>query len=199
MRYFAAPALPVLLAALLAGPAVASAEPIFRATLTGAQEFPGPGNPDARGTFRIAFNNALTEAKFQLTVFDLPGTTRAHLHCAAAGAAGPIFIHLIGDMPMPLKPGSATDRTPQTIDGPWLRSATLTDESFSSVSTECGATLADLATAIAAGKVYVNVHTNALPPARSAGSSTNATDRPRGEPGRGAALAARGAAPRPVR
>ncbi len=159
MRHFT-PALPVLLAALLTGPAVAAAEPVFRAELTGAQEFPGPGNPDARGNFRIAFGKHLTEARFSLSVIGLPGVTRAHLHCAAAGAAGSIFIHLIGDMP---PSPSGIGLTQQNISGPWLRSATLTDQSFSNVGTACGDSIADLAAAIEAGNVYVNVHTNALP------------------------------------
>jgi hypothetical protein len=154
-------ALPVLLTALLAGPGLAAADTVFKASLTGDQEFPGPGNPDAKGTFRIAFKPDLASARITLTVIGLPGVIRAHLHCGIAGVAGPIFIHLIGDMPF--IPGSTTERTPQNISGRWLSNATLTDQSFSNVDTECGNTLAELATAIAAGKVYANVHTNALP------------------------------------
>jgi hypothetical protein len=144
---------------IVAGVADAGA-PKFTARLTGAAEVPGPGHPDATGRFNIAFSEDLTEATFRLTVNDLEGVTRAHLHCGDAVTAGPIFIHLIGDMPLF---GAGPDRTPQNIDGRWLSNATLTNQSFSSTTTNCGDTLAEVAAAAAAGNVYVNVHTNAFP------------------------------------
>lgn len=151
----------LVLTALLAAAAAADAEgPKFRAKLTGAQEVPGPGNPDADGRFQIAFNKDMNEAEFTLTVRDLDSVFRAHLHCAPVGVAGPIFVHLMGDLPVAVGSGV---QARQNIDGKWLSNATLTDQSFTNTTTACGDTLADLVDAANAGNVYVNVHTVDLP------------------------------------
>jgi hypothetical protein len=131
----------------------------FFAKLTGDQEV-AAGHPTAKGRFRIKFDKDFTEGRFHLRVDDLDGVTRAHLHCNIAGLNGDIFVHLIGDMPLF---GAGPDRTPQNVDGKWLSHTSLTNESFSNTGTECGDTLAELAAAAEAGKVYVNVHTNDFP------------------------------------
>ena len=49
------------------------------------------------------------------------------------------------------------------IDGKWLSHTAITNQSFSTTTTDCGDTLQELATAAEAGMVYVNVHTNDFP------------------------------------
>jgi hypothetical protein len=132
----------------------------FFAKLTGDQEV-AAGHPTAKGRFRITFDKDFTEGRFHLRVDDLDGVTRAHLHCNVAGQNGPIFIHLIGDMP--LIGGTGPGLTPQNIDGKWLSHTAITNQSFSTTTTDCGDTLQELATAAEAGMVYVNVHTNDFP------------------------------------
>jgi hypothetical protein len=149
-----------LVTVLTAAGVADAAGPKFRAKLNGANEVPGPGHPTASGYFFLQFTEDFSEARFELTVKGLDGATRAHLHCGDAATAGPIFIHLIGDMPLI---GAGPDRTPQNLHGKWLSHTSLTNQSFSSTGTLCGATLEEFAVQAAAGNVYVNVHTNALP------------------------------------
>jgi hypothetical protein len=150
-----------LVTVLTAAAVADAAGPKFRAKLNGANEVPGPGHPTASGYFFIQFNEDFTEARFDLTVKELDGATRAHLHCGDATTAGPIFIHLIGDMP--LFNGVGPDRTVQNLHGKWLSHTSVTNQSFTSTTTPCGATLEEVAVQAAAGNVYVNVHTNPLP------------------------------------
>jgi len=133
--------------------------PQFRARLSGDQEVP-PTSVDARGQFSIHFDKALTKAEFTLTVRDLEGVFRAHLHCNATGVNGPIFIHLMGDLPVATGSGA---QSRQNIDGKWLSNATLTDQGFSNTTTPCGDTLAEVVAAANACNVYVNVHTVDFP------------------------------------
>lgn len=149
----------VALTVLLGAAAADAGGPEFRARLTGDQEVP-PTGVDATGRFRIEFDEALTGGEFRLTVKDLDGVFRAHLHCAPAGANGPIFIHLMGDLPVAIGSGV---QARQNIDGRWLSNATLTDQSFTNTTTACGSTLADVVAAANAGNVYVNVHTVDFP------------------------------------
>jgi hypothetical protein len=151
----------IALASLLAVTALADAADArdrFKARLNGAQEVP-PNGTESTGRFIITFNNDLTEGEFTLHVNHLDNVTRAHLHCNVAGANGPIFLHLIGDMHLIAAGGPA----PQHVDGRWLDNATVTDASISDKTTLCGATLADVVAAMRAGSVYVNVHTTAFP------------------------------------
>ncbi|HEX6623290.1 MAG TPA: CHRD domain-containing protein [Pyrinomonadaceae bacterium] len=59
------------------------------ATLTGAAEVPGPGDPDGTGTAVITLNQGQKEVCFELTVSNIAAATLAHIHSGAAGAAGP--------------------------------------------------------------------------------------------------------------
>jgi CHRD domain len=64
------------------------------ATLTGAAEVPGPGDPDGAGTAAITLNQGQNEVCFELTVSDIAAATLAHIHSGAAGAAGPAVVTL---------------------------------------------------------------------------------------------------------
>ena len=84
----------------LVGPASASANQDGRtlsATLTGAAEVPGPGDPDGTGTVQIVGNvgrQTLSTLCYRLTVSGIGTPTAAHIHKAPVGVAGPIVIPL---------------------------------------------------------------------------------------------------------
>lgn len=63
-------------------------------TLTGAQEVPGPGDPDGSGEVTLQLNPGLQQICFQLTVHDIAPATAAHIHEAPAGVAGPVVVPL---------------------------------------------------------------------------------------------------------
>lgn len=82
------------LTALLLAPSTEAAQR-FELAMTGAEEAPGPGDPDGTGTASFTFNRGLGEVCFSLEVEDivLPATG-AHIHVAPAGSPGPIVIPL---------------------------------------------------------------------------------------------------------
>lgn len=67
----------------------------LKATLTGANEVPGPGDADGSGTASIRLMAGLGRLCFVLNVSNimLPATG-AHIHLGAAGVAGPIVVGL---------------------------------------------------------------------------------------------------------
>lgn len=66
------------------------------ATLTGAAERPGPGDPDGTGTATLRFNPGQGKVCFVLTASNiiLPATG-AHIHIAPVGSPGPIVVPLV--------------------------------------------------------------------------------------------------------
>jgi CHRD domain len=63
--------------------------------LTGAQEVPGPGDPDASGTADIVLNQGKRTVCFTVTWANIDGTvTASHIHRGAAGVAGDIVVGL---------------------------------------------------------------------------------------------------------
>ncbi len=66
----------------------------FTVALTGAQEAPGPGDPDGSGEAVLRLNPGKGEVCFQLTVRDIAPATAAHIHEAPAGSPGPVVIGL---------------------------------------------------------------------------------------------------------
>jgi hypothetical protein len=67
----------------------------FQTALNGANEAPGPGDPDGTGTALITLNQGQGTVCFELSVenITLPATA-AHIHIAPAGAPGPIVVPL---------------------------------------------------------------------------------------------------------
>lgn len=65
------------------------------ATLTGAAEVPGPGDPDGSGTAEITLDDDDNEVCWDIDVTNitLPATA-AHIHIGAAGVAGGIEVTL---------------------------------------------------------------------------------------------------------
>ena len=126
------------------------------ADLSGEQEVP-PNDSDAEGEFTIKFDCEFTRARFRLEVH-ADDVLQAHLHCGSAGENGPVVAFLFG-----LFPGGVD------VDGQ-LSALTLTQANLDAVNVNCAEavgyqieTLEDLADAMAAGDVYVNVHTVAFP------------------------------------
>jgi len=67
----------------------------FTATLTGADEVPGPGDPDGSGhaTIRINYGHGTLCWWIRVSDITLPATA-AHIHDAPVGVAGPVFVGL---------------------------------------------------------------------------------------------------------
>ncbi len=68
---------------------------MLTATLNGANEVPGPGDPDGAGTAQFRMIRGAAVICFQITthLITLPATG-AHIHSGAAGVAGPIVVPL---------------------------------------------------------------------------------------------------------
>ena len=66
----------------------------FTATLDGASEVPVLGDPDGFGTATIRVNPGREQLCYSITVSGIQSASAAHIHEAAAGAAGPIVFGL---------------------------------------------------------------------------------------------------------
>jgi hypothetical protein len=66
----------------------------FSIDLTGAEEVPGPGDPDGVGTAVVTLNHGQTEVCFELTAANIDPATAAHIHAGPAGVAGPVVVAL---------------------------------------------------------------------------------------------------------
>lgn len=65
------------------------------ATLTGAAEVPGPGDPDASGSAAVRLNPGQGEVCFDVSWADIDGEVFAsHIHVGTADVAGPVVITL---------------------------------------------------------------------------------------------------------
>ncbi|MGH3507084.1 MAG: CHRD domain-containing protein [Nocardioidaceae bacterium] len=83
---------------LLATPLTATADDGGRpiaVEMTGAQEAPGPGDPDGSGTATFALNVGQGEICYTLAVADIAPATAAHIHLAPVGVPGPVVVPLV--------------------------------------------------------------------------------------------------------
>lgn len=80
-------------AALIAAPVLADDSKTsgrkLAATLTGAAEVPGPGDPDGRGTAEITVNSGQNRVCYHVMVSNIAPPTAGHVHIGLAGTAGP--------------------------------------------------------------------------------------------------------------
>jgi hypothetical protein len=63
-------------------------------TLSGAEEAPGPGDPDGTGFAGLTINPGLRQVCFWLEVSGIAPATAAHIHIGAAGVPGPVVVPL---------------------------------------------------------------------------------------------------------
>ena len=63
-------------------------------TMIGANERPGPGDPDGSGTAEIMLNLGQSRVCWELTVSDIAPATAAHIHVAPVTSPGPVVIPL---------------------------------------------------------------------------------------------------------
>jgi hypothetical protein len=67
---------------------------VFYTTLTGAEEFPGPGDPDGTGFARIRLAAHSSRICYFIRVRRIEPAQAAHIHVGAAGTAGGVVLHL---------------------------------------------------------------------------------------------------------
>jgi hypothetical protein len=89
----------VLLLAMLPGTAAAGSHPSGRTTflatiMTGAEEAPGPGDPDGIGAAVFALTASTGRVCWAYTVKRVDPITAAHIHLAPAGSPGGVVVPL---------------------------------------------------------------------------------------------------------
>ena len=101
--------LAVLSLSSIAAAPVKEAPYTLTATLTGAAEVPGPGDPDGSGHATITINYGQSTLCWQIRVegITLPATA-SHIHDAPAGVAGPVFVGLSAPGSKGVSSGCAT-------------------------------------------------------------------------------------------
>lgn len=131
-----------------AGTATAKGGPTnFRAHLSGAEEVPAV-DTDAQGQAIFQVSKDGSSIRYKLIVANIEDVVAAHIHCAPAGANGPVGVTLFNGGP--------------TSDSGVLEQGTITGPDDGN---GCGwESLADVISAINDGEAYVNVHTLANPP-----------------------------------
>jgi CHRD domain len=98
--------------AILAAPAAAASGASGKVTrlaasLKGANEFPGPGDPDGRGSAFVRLTR--DKACFVLQWSKITAPTAAHIHSGKAGVAGPVVVLFF-------PPGTNAASLPDTLD-----------------------------------------------------------------------------------
>ena len=71
-----------------------AAEMHAKATLTGAAEVPGPGDPDGGGMVQVTLDPDKNEVCYDVTVTKVDEATAAHIHEGAMGKEGPVKVGL---------------------------------------------------------------------------------------------------------
>lgn len=67
---------------------------LLTSDLLGANEVPGPGDPDGSGTAVVSVNPSAERLCFELTAGGIAPATAAHVHDGPAGVAGPVVVTL---------------------------------------------------------------------------------------------------------
>jgi hypothetical protein len=76
----------------LAMPSALAGETTLKATMSGSEEVPTPGDPDGKGTATVVLDDAKNTACYEITVENIGQPTAAHTHTGAKGVAGPPVI-----------------------------------------------------------------------------------------------------------
>ena len=83
-----------LLASLALAASVSATGAPISTTMTGAEEVPGPGDPDGSGTAVLRLNPGKGQICYTLTVSGIEPAIAAHIHVAPPGVAGPVVVPL---------------------------------------------------------------------------------------------------------
>ena len=84
VRVFGTTLIALLALSVIAAPmTVAKGRPLG-AELTGANEIPGPGDPDGTGTARLRLNQGRERICYRLTVAEIADPSAAHIHAGDA-------------------------------------------------------------------------------------------------------------------
>ena len=67
----------------------------FRANMNGANERPGPADPDGTAKAKVEIDVAKGEVCFKFDWKNIASPTMGHIHQGPAGVAGPIVVHLL--------------------------------------------------------------------------------------------------------
>lgn len=92
-----AQAIPLVLAFTLAAGCETIAQAVdetYTASLTGAQEVPGPGDPDGIGTADVTVLDKVDNICYEIKVQGIAPATAAHIHRGAMGVSGPPVVTL---------------------------------------------------------------------------------------------------------
>jgi hypothetical protein len=125
----------------------AQADPVFTASLDGAQNLPEPLKTAATGTAELALSGDRKSIAFRISVTGLANAASADIHLGPTFQNGPVVAKL-------WTPGAAKQGEFSGL----LASGTIAAADL--IGPLTGAPLADLVEELEAGKVYVNVHTN---------------------------------------
>ena len=85
------------------------------ATLTGAAEVPGPGDPDGGGSASLAFFVDAGRVCHYIAVNGITVATGAHIHEGVAGEAGPIVVTLLTPDPTGVAEGCVEGQDPAVL------------------------------------------------------------------------------------
>ena len=96
MKSFGAAVAVLASLALLVAPTATAAGATLTTDLVGAEERPGPGDPDGIGFIELTLNQGRGEICYAITASNLDAITGGHIHRAAAGSFGDIVVHLFG-------------------------------------------------------------------------------------------------------
>jgi hypothetical protein len=81
------------LSAIAAPATMAKGRPL-QATLAGADEVPGPGDPDGAGSARLRLNQGRHRICYTIRVTGIEPAVAAHIHVGDAAVAGPVVVSL---------------------------------------------------------------------------------------------------------
>ena len=99
---FAAAVLVILASSAIPAPA-SNTLGTFVSTMRGANEVPGPGDPNASGSTAIIMNAVSGQVCYRVTARDISAPlTAGHIHVGPAGKAGPVVIpfpNVVGEGP----------------------------------------------------------------------------------------------------
>src|SRR3954451_17436171 len=74
--------------------AKATGQKVFTTTMTGANEVPGPGDPDGKGHARIRLDSKHDRVCFKVSTKGIAPPNAGHIHQGDRGTAGPVVVPL---------------------------------------------------------------------------------------------------------